>query len=100
MLDFSLAATSSFGTPTTTHATERGGISHDQADPEKRQRQLYLSDNASFGLGLMRLYEVTKNLADGALEVEYEVRHGTEVRKFAALGAAYIEAGEMTGTKT
>jgi len=51
-------------------------------------------------LGKADLYEVTKNLADGALEVEYEVRTGSEVRKFAALGAAYIEAGEMTGTKT
>jgi len=51
-------------------------------------------------LGKAGLYEVTKNLAGGALEVEYEVRVGDEVRKFAALGAAYIEAGELTGTKT
>jgi hypothetical protein len=51
-------------------------------------------------LGKADLFEVTKNLTDGALEIEYEVRLGAEVRKFAALGAAYIEAGEMTGTKT
>jgi hypothetical protein len=51
-------------------------------------------------LGKAELYEVTKNLADGALEIEYEVRAGPDVRKFAALGAAYIEAGEMTGSKT
>jgi hypothetical protein len=51
-------------------------------------------------LGKAELYEITRNLADGALEVEYEVRVGSEVRKFAALGAAYIEAGELTGSKT
>jgi len=51
-------------------------------------------------LGKAALYELTRNLADGALEVEYEVRIGDEVRKFAALGAAYIEAGELTGSKT
>ncbi len=45
----------------TTHATERGGITHDVVDPEKKAKQLYLSDNASFGLALVRLYEVTKN---------------------------------------
>jgi uncharacterized protein YyaL (SSP411 family) len=44
-----------------THATKRGGITHDVMDPEKEQKQLYLSDNASFGLGLVRVYEVTKN---------------------------------------
>ncbi len=44
-----------------THATERGGITHDVVDPEKKAKQLYLSDNAAFGLGLVRLYEVTKN---------------------------------------
>jgi uncharacterized protein len=45
----------------TTHATDRGGISHDAVDPEKKAKQLYLSDNASFGLALVRLHEVTKN---------------------------------------
>ena len=44
-----------------THATERGGITHDTVDPEVKAKQLYLSDNASFGLGLVRLYEVTKS---------------------------------------
>jgi len=43
-----------------THATKRGGITHDTVDPEKEERQTYLSDNAWFGLGLMRAYEVTK----------------------------------------
>jgi uncharacterized protein YyaL (SSP411 family) len=43
-----------------THATDRGGITHDVIVPEKKA-QLYLSDNASFGLALVRLYEVTKN---------------------------------------
>lgn len=42
-----------------THATARGGITHDVASAEKKQ-QLYLSDNAWFGLGLVRLYEVTR----------------------------------------
>jgi uncharacterized protein YyaL (SSP411 family) len=44
-----------------THATKRGGVSHDVADPEKEQKLLYLSDNASFGLGLVRLVEVTRS---------------------------------------
>ena len=44
-----------------THATKRGGVTHDVADPEKEQKLLYLSDNASFGLGLVRLFEVTKS---------------------------------------
>ncbi len=51
-------------------------------------------------LGKADLYEITRNLADGALDVEYEVRVGGQVHKFAALGAAYIEAGERTGRKT
>jgi uncharacterized protein YyaL (SSP411 family) len=45
----------------TNHATAGGGITHDAVDPEKPAKQLYLSDNASFGLALVRLYEVTKN---------------------------------------
>jgi hypothetical protein len=32
--------------------------------------------------------------------VEYEVRSGQEVQKYAALGAAYIAAGELSGSKT
>ena len=44
-----------------THATGGGGIAHDTVDPEKKAKQLYLSDNASFGLALVRLHEVTKN---------------------------------------
>ncbi|HEY8077101.1 MAG TPA: DUF255 domain-containing protein, partial [Labilithrix sp.] len=43
-----------------THALERGGISHDTIDPEKKPKQAFLSDNAAFGFGLVRLYEVTK----------------------------------------
>jgi uncharacterized protein len=43
-----------------THATDRGGITHDVAPPDKKAKLLYLSDNASFGLGLVRLYEATK----------------------------------------
>jgi uncharacterized protein YyaL (SSP411 family) len=45
----------------TTHATPRGGITHDVVDAANPAKQLYLSDNASFGLALVRLYEVTKN---------------------------------------
>jgi uncharacterized protein len=41
-----------------THATARGGISHDGA--EKPSAILHLADNAAFGLGLMRLYAATK----------------------------------------
>ena len=44
-----------------THATAGGGITHDTVDPDRKAKQLYLSDNASFGLALVRLYEVTKN---------------------------------------
>ena len=44
-----------------THATKRGGITHDVMDPEKETKLLYLSDNATFGLGLVRVYEVTKS---------------------------------------
>lgn len=43
-----------------THAMPNGGITHDKLDPEKPPKQLFLSDNAAFGWGLMRLYEVTK----------------------------------------
>jgi uncharacterized protein YyaL (SSP411 family) len=39
-----------------THGTARGGIAHD-ADP--KASALHLSDNAPFGLALMRLYEAT-----------------------------------------
>ena len=44
-----------------THARKGGGITHDTVVPEKEEKQAYLSDNAWFGLGLMRLHEVTKN---------------------------------------
>jgi uncharacterized protein YyaL (SSP411 family) len=44
------------------HATTRGGITHDAAAAEKKAT-LYLSDNASFGLGLLRLFEATKDSA-------------------------------------
>ena len=51
-------------------------------------------------LGKADIYEVTSTLAGGPLAVEYEVRTDREVQKYAALGAAYIAAGELTGTKT
>ena len=51
-------------------------------------------------LGKADLYEITRNLESGALQVEYEVRAGDQVQKFPALGAAYIAAGELTGSKT
>jgi hypothetical protein len=51
-------------------------------------------------LGKAEVYEITRTTAGGALEIEYEVRTGSEVQKFAALGAAYIVAGELTGSKT
>ena len=44
-----------------THATARGGITHDVVSAEKKEKVLFLSDNASFGLGLVRLFEVTKS---------------------------------------
>lgn len=44
-----------------THASERGGITHDVVDPAKKPKQLFLSDNAAFGFGLVRLWETTKN---------------------------------------
>jgi uncharacterized protein YyaL (SSP411 family) len=42
------------------HATTRGGISH---DAEASPRLLNLSDNAAFGLALMRLHAATKDRA-------------------------------------
>lgn len=51
-------------------------------------------------LGKADLYEVERTNPNGSIEVEYEVRAGQKIEKFAALGAAYITAGEMTGTKT
>jgi len=42
-----------------THQSGRGGITHDVVDPEKKAKQLYLADNAAFGLGLVRLFEVS-----------------------------------------
>lgn len=44
-----------------THATPKGGISHDTIDAEKKPKTLFLSDNAWFGLGLVRLHEITKS---------------------------------------
>jgi len=51
-------------------------------------------------LGKAEIYEITRTLESGALEIEYEVRTGNDVQKFPALGAAYIVAGELTGQKT
>lgn len=44
-----------------THRVPSGGIAHDRIG-EAAPKILYLSDNASFGFALMRLYEVTKNV--------------------------------------
>jgi uncharacterized protein len=51
-----------------THLTARGGITHDlrqelPPDAAARGEVLYLSDNAGFGFGLIRLYEVTHRAA-------------------------------------
>lgn len=43
-----------------THATRRGGISHDAFANGEEPEVLFLSDNAAFGWGLMRLHEATK----------------------------------------
>jgi uncharacterized protein YyaL (SSP411 family) len=43
-----------------THATKLGGITH---DGDGDSDVLYLADNAAFGFGLARLYEVTKSPA-------------------------------------
>jgi uncharacterized protein YyaL (SSP411 family) len=43
-----------------THATKRGGISHGVVAAEE-PKQLYLSDNAAFAWGLLRVAEVTKD---------------------------------------
>jgi hypothetical protein len=51
-------------------------------------------------LGKADLYEITRTDTHGVLEIEYEVRKGSDVQKFPALGAAYIAAGELTGAKT
>jgi hypothetical protein len=51
-------------------------------------------------LGRAELYEVERINPNGSIEVEYEVRTEQKVEKFAALGAAYITAGEVTGAKT
>lgn len=44
-----------------THLVPSGGITHDRIG-KSAPKLLYLSDNASFGFALMRLYEVTKNV--------------------------------------
>ena len=46
----------------TTHATARGGLSHDVRG-EAEARVLFLADNAAMAWGLVRLYEVTKRAA-------------------------------------
>jgi uncharacterized protein YyaL (SSP411 family) len=43
-----------------THLTPKGGISHGIFGKEP-PKQLFLSDNAAFGWGLMRLHETTRN---------------------------------------
>jgi uncharacterized protein YyaL (SSP411 family) len=51
-----------------THAATDGGITHDAGE---KGDKIHLSDNAAFGLGLMRLYEATKNnaYADAAVKL-------------------------------
>ena len=51
-------------------------------------------------LGKAEIYEVTNTREGGILAIEYEVRTAAEVQKFPALGAAYLVAGELTGSKT
>ena len=43
------------------HGTKRGAITHDAVDPKQEQKTFFLSDNAAFGFGLIRLYEATTN---------------------------------------
>ncbi len=43
----------------TTHAAASGGVSHDVQRPDAPAKVLFLADNAAFGLGLVRLFEVT-----------------------------------------
>ncbi len=43
----------------TTHASARGGVSHDAVTSEPAA--LHLSDNAAYGFGLMRIYDATKD---------------------------------------
>jgi hypothetical protein len=43
-----------------THATSRGGITHEGDAAQRPSAILHLADNAAFGVGLMRLYEATK----------------------------------------
>jgi uncharacterized protein YyaL (SSP411 family) len=45
-----------------THATSRGGLSHD-ARGEAEARVLFLADNAAMAWGFVRLYEATKRVA-------------------------------------
>lgn len=51
-------------------------------------------------LGKADLVEITSTRPNGTLMIEYEVRSGDGVQRFAALGAAYIAAGELTGSPT
>ena len=51
-------------------------------------------------LGKAEIYEVTNTREGGILAIEYEVRCGAQMQKFSALGAAYLAAGEATGSKT
>jgi hypothetical protein len=51
-------------------------------------------------LGKADLYEIMSTRPNGTLMIEYEVRSGGDVQRFAALGAAYIVAGELTGSPT
>ena len=45
-----------------THGTSKGGVSHDAvADRTSEPHVLHLADNAALALGMIRLYEVTKD---------------------------------------
>jgi hypothetical protein len=54
--------------------------------------------------GKAEIFEVIKpSPPEMALEgqlVEYEVKFGSDTQTFAALGEAYVTAGELSGTKT
>jgi uncharacterized protein len=59
-----------------THADPRGGITHDERKPQPPKPEvLYLSDNAAFGMALIRLHEATNSATNsatnGAKRAEY-----------------------------
>jgi hypothetical protein len=66
-----------------THATERGGISHDVASIDQPARVLYLADNAAFGWALMRLHEIDgrpERLAQARRVADFMLRELADAR--------------------